>query len=302
MKSTINMTHKATTAVSVLVLILFVATCSSDVAEEGRAAPEDEQISLDATTAMPAELPSVPVSEPPTTTSVVPATSAAPITTEPESPARLTTSSDDTEDPLAGCQGRSRLTEDQAQRNAAAIFDRLAETLPGLHQSDIEQGRNDNGIVSALAFSYSLCGVSHGEVVALLAEGELGMQYRRWLEALETPTYTDFVDVYTQQPCLVASEFGQKFIPNYDIDSHAEAVNLAGLLLFNPTDDEIVEIGERLVSQFFGEPSVLSDTLGSLDDGDEAVVCEDLVEALNTDGTSQTAQPGQVNILTPENS
>lgn len=258
MKTPTRTTAHITVFVSALVLILLTAACSSQPAAVEQTAP--------ATTT------------PPTSTT------AAPPPTEAENAASdtatdTTIGETDLRDPYASCQNRSGLTIPQAEANAGVMLGRVKETLSDMNQND---GEHSSQITEVLVFAYSLCGISHGEAAALLEEGELGRQYRRWIEALwEADTYVGFIDVYTQQPCLVAPEFGQMFIPHYDMGKHAEAVNLAGLTVFNPTESEMVEIGEDLVFRVFGVPSDLSDAIASLDDTEVAVTCEELVSALN---------------------
>ena len=159
-----------------------------------------------------------------------------------------------------------------AQRQAEAMLPELKTLFPTL--SDVQVGN--------LAFPYVQCGVTAADVKAVLAEGALGDQYRRLVEALKAGSYQDFIATYKAQPCLIgAHDFGTNIKSATDLKKLVSAVNGAAFIQFQPGIEEMESIAKNLATDLMSSFQQALETGSEADDHlDETqpVTCEQFAE------------------------
>ena len=159
-----------------------------------------------------------------------------------------------------------------AQQQAEALLPEVKALFPAL--SDEQAGN--------LAFPYVQCGVTADDVKAVLAEGALGDQYRRMVEALKAGSYQDFIDTYKAQPCLIgAHDFDTNIKSATDLKKLVSAVSGAAFIQFQPGIEEMESIAQNLATDMMNSFQNALETGGEADDHlDETqpVSCEQFAE------------------------
>lgn len=269
MKTSTDTTRKTIVAISVLVLLLFTAACYADTTTD-----------IATTTPEPAPAPT------PSEQADVPNTSSATTTTEDNSYTRWRENLDD-------CQRFSGISLTQASRDAETLYAPLAELFPDIHAGN-EKARSR--ALTALSLGYGACGIPFSEVSALAGQGELGTQYRKTAEAVGSASHTDFIEVFQQQPCLAGIEWGFDPIADHDPRPHILALNLAALLNFMPTDDEMLDIAIGVISNIYGTsgPNELLYISVAASRSEGQKTCEEFtaeVQAIKTEPQAAAATP-----------
>ena len=118
-----------------------------------------------------------------------------------------------------------------------------------------------------LAFAYVLCDVTAADVKTVLAEGELGSQYRRLVEALTAGSYQAFTEAYRGQPCLLGShDFDVNIKSATNLKKLISAVSGAALIHFRPDAQELETIAQNLASDMMDSFQNALETGGEADD------------------------------------
>ena len=126
-----------------------------------------------------------------------------------------------------------------AQQQAEALLSELKTLFPAL--SDEQAGN--------LAFPYVQCGVTADDVKAVLAEGALGDQYRRMVEALKAESFRAFTEIYLAQPCLVgAHDLGANIQSATKLKDLVSAVSGAAFIQFEPDQAEAEAVAQGLMT------------------------------------------------------
>ena len=161
-----------------------------------------------------------------------------------------------------------------AQRQAEALLPELQTLFPALSAA---QAGN-------LAFPYVQCGVTAADIKAVLAEGELGSQYRRLVAALGAESYRAFLDTYLAQPCLLgAHDFGTNIKPGAKLKELIGAVSGAALIQFEPGQQEMEDIAKGLLTEMMNSFQQALETGGEAGgqlDNTQPVTCEEFAKSV----------------------
>ena len=194
-------------------------------------------------------------------------TTVAPTTTAKPAP-RPSTVGETGSDEDVPCYAQRPADETAVKRQAEALLAEVQTLFPTLSQ---EQAGN-------LAFSYVQCGITAADVKAVLAEGALGDQYRRMVEALKAGSYQNFLDTYKAQPCLLAAhDFGTKIKSATKLKELISAVSGAAYIQFEPSIEELETIAQNLATDLMSSFQNAMENGGEADDHldeNQPVTCE----------------------------
>ena len=134
-----------------------------------------------------------------------------------------------------------------------------------------------------LAFTYVQCGVTAADVKAVLADGELGDQYGRAIEALKAESYRAFTEIYLAQTCLIG-------VHDFNANIQSSATNLkdlisavsgAAFVVFQPSPQELDSVAQDLLTQMMSSFQQALETgtqAGGRPDQDQPVTCQQFAE------------------------
>jgi len=161
-------------------------------------------------------------------------------TATPDEPEVIFLTSEITFDRSLTCAEQFPASEEETIQTAEAMLDRIQAAFPNITEA---QART-------LALAFSLCQVDFSEVENLLADGELGSQFRNMLAAVSLDDFASFIELYRDQACLVASYDGDVEIESTSrLNRLIGAASTAALIQFVPTDEEIEALADRFIDE-----------------------------------------------------